>query len=167
MGSAWVAWGRLLILGCIGYGSGSLVLFLTGLIASGQGLVFLGLPLLFVGGVYLSFTPHAILRYQMGVWQALRQSLWFVRWNFIGAFGYLVMAFALVWLTTAQVWSLPNDESWFNVLAILGHAFVSTTILAGSYAFFQGRRQWLLSKLDEMSSRLPSVQSEQQDEQEH
>ena len=166
VGNAWVAWGRLLLLACIGYLSGSLILFLTGLIASGQGLVYLGLPLLFIAGVYLSFTPHAILRYQMGVWQALRQSLWFVRWNFIGAFGYLVMAFAILWLSTAQIWSLPNDESWFNLLAILGHAFVSTTILAGSYAFFQGRRQWLLARIDEISVRANLSRPEQQDSKE-
>jgi hypothetical protein len=24
----------------------------------------------------------------------------------------------------------------------LGHAFVSVTVLAGSYAFYQGRREW-------------------------
>ena len=129
---------------------------------SGTFSIYLSL-LLFVAGVYLAFTPHAILRYQMSVWQALRQSLWFVRWNFIGAFGYLVIAFAILWLSTAQVWSLPNDESWFNLLAILRHAFVSTTILAGSYAFFQGRRQWLLARLDEMSARAAISRSEQQD----
>ncbi len=154
LGSVWVAWGRLLVLGFIGYVSGSLVLFLTGLVASGEGLVYLGLPLLFVAGVYLAFAPHAILRYRMGVWGALKQSLWFVRWNFIGAFGYIVLAFIVLWVSTAQVWSLPNEESWFNVLAILGHAFVSATILAGSYAFFQGRRQWLLARLDELGKRM-------------
>lgn len=154
MGSAWVAWGRLLVLACIGYGSGTVVLFLTGLIGSGQGLIYLGLPLLFVAAVYLAFTPHAILRYQMGIWQALKHSLWFVRWNFIGAFGYILMAFLLLWLGASQVWSLPDDGSWFNLLAILGHAFVCATILAGSYAFFQGRRQWLLDRLDELSQRI-------------
>jgi hypothetical protein len=163
IGSIWLAWGRLLVLACIGYLSGGLILFLTGLIGSGQGLVYLGMPLLFVAAVYLAFAPHAILRYQMGVWEALKQSLWFVRWNFIGAFGYLVMAFILLWLTTARVWSLPNDESWFNLLAILGHAFVSATILAGSYAFFQGRRQWLLARIDEMSTRMNMHRSAQQD----
>jgi hypothetical protein len=161
IGSFWLAWGRLMILGCIGYISGTLVLFITGLIGSGQGLVYIGLPLLFVAAVYLAFTPHGILRYEMGVWQALKQSLWLVRWNFIGAFGYILMAFILLWFSTAQVWSLPDDGSWFNILAILGHAFVSATILAGSYAFFQGRRQWLLARIDEMSTRISLSRSDQ------
>jgi hypothetical protein len=154
IGSAWRAWGRLLVLACLAYLIGTLVLILTGLIASGQGLIYVGMPLLFVAAVYLAFTPHAILRYQMGIWEALKQSLWFVRWNFIGAFGFIVTAFLLLWVSTAQVWSLPNEESWFNLLAILGHAFISATILAGSYAFFQERRQWLLTRIDEMKSRL-------------
>ncbi len=164
MGSVWAAWGKLLILGTIGYLSGTLVLFLTGLIGSGQGLVYLGLPLLFVAAVYLAFAPHAILRYQMGVWQAMKHSLWFVRWNFIGAFGYIVMAFILLWLGASQVWSLPDDGSWFNLLAILGHAFVSATILAGSYAFFQGRRQWLLARLDDLTQRISRSQPERDEE---
>ena len=154
IGSVWLAWGRLLALACIGYVSGAVILFLTGLIASGQGVVYLGLPLLFVASVYLAFTPHAILRYRMGVWAAIKQSLWFVRWNFIGAFGFLVTAFVILWFSTARVWSLPDEESWFNLLAILGHAFVSATILAGSYAFFQGRRQWLLARIEDMTTRM-------------
>lgn len=159
IGNPWSAWGKMLMLAFLGYSSGSLILFLTGLIGSGQGVVYLGLPLLFVIGVYLSFTPHGILRYRMGVWQALKQSLWFVRWNFIGAFGYVVTAFVLLWLSTSQVWSLPGDDSWFTILAILGHAFVSATILAGSYAFFQGRRQWLLARLDDLDHQMQSLQA--------
>jgi hypothetical protein len=164
IGSPWRAWGRLLLLALLAYLSGTLVLFLTGLVASGQGLIYIGMPLLFVAAVYLAFTPHAILRYQMGIWEAAKQSLWFVRWNFIGAFGFIVTAFLLLWVSTAQVWSLPNEESWFNLLAILGHAFVSATILAGSYAFFQGRRQWLLARIDEMKFGLNIDQSSSDEE---
>lgn len=167
VGSAWLAWGRLLVLACIGYVSGAVVLFLSGLIASGQGVVYVGLPLLFVASVYLAFTPHAILRYRMGIWAAIKQSLWFVRWNFIGAFGYIITAFVILWVSTAQVWSLPNEESWFNLLAIMGHAFVSATILAGSYAFFQGRRQWLLARIEEMTSTRRVPQSSGQDPDDH
>ena len=167
IGSVWIAWGRLLALASIGYVSGAVILFLSGLIASGQGVVYVGLPLLFVASVYLAFTPHAILRYRMGIWAAIKQSLWFVRWNFFGAFGYIMTAFVILWVSTAQVWSLPNEESWFNLLAIMGHAFVSATILAGSYAFFQGRRQWLLARIEEMTTTMQVPQSSRQDPDDH
>jgi hypothetical protein len=167
IGSAWLAWARLLLLALIGYVAGSIVLFLSGLIASGQGLVYIGLPILFVASVYLAYTPHGILRYEMNIWQALKQSLWFVRWNFLGAFGYLITAFLILWISTAQVWSLPNEESWFNLLAILGHAFVSATVLAGSYAFFQGRRQWLLARIDEVANAIDQRFSQQVSEEEN
>jgi cytochrome bd-type quinol oxidase subunit 1 len=103
----------------------------------------------------------------MGIWAAIKQSLWFVRWNFIGAFGYIMTAFIILWVSTAQVWSLPNEESWFNLLAIMGHAFVSATILAGSYAFFQGRRQWLLARIEEMTTTMQVPQSSRQDPDDH
>lgn len=165
IGSALLAWGRLLLLACIGYVGGALILLLSGLIASGQGVVYLGMPMLFVAAVYLAFTPHAILRYRMGIWGAVKQSLWFVRWNFLGAFGYLVTGFVIIWLSTVQVWSLPDEGSWFNLLAILGHAFVSATILAGSYAFFQGRRQWLMARFEEAARKQVLTQEPIQDSQ--
>jgi hypothetical protein len=33
------------------------------------------------------------------------------------------------------------------LLAMLGHSFLSATLLAGSYAFFQGRHSWLTESL--------------------
>jgi hypothetical protein len=42
------------------------------------------------------------------------------------------------------VWSLPAEDSWYALLAVVGHAFVSATLLVGSYAFYQSRREWTL-----------------------
>jgi hypothetical protein len=110
----------------------------------GAGVLFLGFSLLFWVAIYLAFTPHGIVRYNLGVVASMLESFNLVRWNMLGTVGFLLLALGLSWLADL-VWSLPASSSWFALLAILGHAFVSTMLLTGSYAFYQGRREWLLA----------------------
>lgn len=108
----------------------------------GAGVLFLGFSLLFWVGIYLAFTPHGIVRYNLGVTRAMLDSFVLVRWNMLGTVGFFALALGITWAANI-VWALPASSSWFALLAILGHAFVSTTLLTGSYAFYVGRREWL------------------------
>jgi hypothetical protein len=110
----------------------------------GTSVFFLGFALLFWLAVYLIFTPHGIIRYNQGVIQAMFESFILVRRNLMPTVSYLGLAFGFYWLLN-YVWALPNTSSWFSVLAVAGHAFVATTLLAGSYAYYQGRREWLVA----------------------
>jgi hypothetical protein len=110
----------------------------------GAGVLFLGFSLLFWVGIYLAFTPHGIVRYDLGVGRAMLESFTLVRWNMLGTVGFFLLALGISWLANL-VWSLPASASWFALLAILGHAFISTMLLTGSYAFYQGRREWLVA----------------------
>jgi len=120
----------------------------------GAGVLFLGFSLLFWVGIYLSFTPHGIVRYNLGVIRAMLESFALVRWNMLSTVGFFVLALGITWLANL-VWSLPASSSWFALLAILGHAFVSTMILTGSYAFYQGRREWLVAYRQALASAQP------------
>ena len=111
-------------------------------VAFGIIIAFLGFTLAFWVFIYLFFTPHGIVRYKMGIMRAMLESATLVRWNLLPVVGYLGASFIISWLTS-QAWILPAEDSWFLLLAILGHAFVSATLLAGSYAFYQGRREWM------------------------
>ena len=142
-GNLWRDWLKLIILAVGGYLFTVLVLTTGMLIAGVDGLAYIALPVLFVTGVYAAFTPHGIIRYRLGIWNALKQSIRVVRFNFFGSTGYLLVAFFIMWLSTSQVWSLAQEDSWIFALAILGHAFIAATLIAGSYAFFQGRKEWL------------------------
>lgn len=109
----------------------------------GMVLAFAGFSLLFWLAVYLVFSPHGIVRYGLGVLHSIVESVRVVRWNLLGTTVFLALAVGISWLTN-WVWNLPGDTSWYNVLAVLGHAFVSATLLVGSYAFYQSRRDWTL-----------------------
>ena len=152
LGPGWMAALRMVGFGFLVF-VGGLVAGITVLIAIalaslilpllGTGVFFLGFALLFWLAVYLIFTPHGIIRYNQGVTRAMFESFILVRWNLLPTVGYLAIAFGAYWLLNF-VWGLPSTSSWFSLLAVVGHAFVATTLLAGSYAYYQGRREWLV-----------------------
>jgi len=150
--SAAAAWGRMALLSLAVYAGALTVALLTLLVASaaaylvpllGLALAFLGFSLLFWAAVYLIFTPHGIIRHRLSVFRSVLESVQIVRWNMLGTVSYLSLGF-LVSYATNWVWSLPLEDSWYALLAVVGHAFVSATLLAGSYVFYQGRREWML-----------------------
>ena len=145
-------WGRGLLMAALFYlaltvvtGGTLLAATLAGLVLPliSVGLIFIGFSTLLWGAVYLYFAPHGLVRYRLGVLRALWDSATVVRWNLLATLAFLGLAFGIGWLTD-QVWLLPPEGSWFNLLALVGHAFVSATLLLGGYAFYQGRREWLL-----------------------
>ena len=153
LANRWTAIGRMVLLAIILYflfiicGFGiAFISYLSALILPLFGLMvaFFSLTFGFWILVYLFFTPHGIVRYGMGIFRAMMESATLVRWNLLPAVGYLGASVGITWLTN-QVWLLPTEDSWYLLLAILGHAFISATLLAGSYAFYQGRREWLYS----------------------
>lgn len=122
------------------------------------GVVLIGLSLLFWVGTYLAFTPHGIIRYRLGVFQAMLESALVVRWNTLSALGFIGLAIGISWLTNL-VWDLPQAGSWFSLLGVLGHAFVSAMIIVGSYAFYQARREWLTAVRSALA--MPSAEGPQ------
>ncbi len=125
--------GMLIIVSIAGLLSGALSVVLT----------VLGFSLIFWVALFFVFTPHGIVRYGLGFFRAVVESVQLVRWNVRSTVWFITLAFVIVWLT-GQVWFLPQEDSWFSLLAILGHAFVVTTLLAASYVFYQSRREWLV-----------------------
>jgi hypothetical protein len=108
----------------------------------GAGLMFIAFSFAFWLAIYLSFTPHGIIRYRLGVWKAMRTSMQVVRWNMPSSVAFLALIM-LVTYAAGWVWAMPAEDSWFSLLALIGHAFVSATLVAASYAFYQGRHEWM------------------------
>lgn len=109
----------------------------------------LGLILLLVAfgsvfwmGFYLTFAPHGIVRYGLNVFRSILESVQVVRWNFFSTLRFITLAFVVSW-AGGVIWNLPEESSWFSLLGVLGHAFVSATLLLASYVFFQSRHDWL------------------------
>jgi len=132
-------------LGAIGLASlvaASLVTLITPFL--GTGVAFLGFSFLFWIAVYLVFTPHGLVRNQLDVARAMRESVRLVRRNFFATVAFLTTVVLISWLTNL-IWELPRPDSWFGALAVIGHAFVSAMLIAASYIFYVGRREAMLA----------------------
>jgi hypothetical protein len=153
VGRPWVLWVKVLAMAAATYiGMGAIVLVslmaasLVTLITPflGTGVAFLGFTLLFWLAVYLIFTPHGLVRYRLGLLPSMRESVRIVRRDFFTVVALLATLAVLSW-ATRLVWELPPADSWFSVLAIFGHAFVSAMLLIASYVFYVGRREALVA----------------------
>lgn len=144
------AWARLAALAFTGYLAAFILVFVTLLVSTllasldttiGMVGALAGASLIFWVAIYFMFSPHGIVRYRFGVLRSLVESAQVVRWNMMSTGAFVAVALGINWLTS-WVWSLPGEDSWYSLLAAMGHAFVSTILVVGSYAFYQGRREW-------------------------
>lgn len=148
-----LAWGRFIALSAGMYAALFLVMAVAAVVVSvgmlllpllGAALMFIIFSIGFWLAIYLAFTPHGIIRYRFGLWEAMRESMRVVRWNMPYSVAFLALVM-LVSYATGWVWAMPSEDSWFSILAVAGHAFVSATLIAASYAFYQGRHEWMIA----------------------
>jgi hypothetical protein len=87
---------------------------------------------------YLALVPHGLLLHRRPMWRATLESFQILRRNMLAALAMLLMMLvisrALDWLLL-----LAEDGSWFTLVSILGHAFVSTALVAATFIFYRDR----------------------------
>jgi hypothetical protein len=58
--------------------------------------------------------------------------------------------FALAGLVLSQgldmLWAIPKDTSWLAVVGVIGHAFISSGIIAAAFVFYRDAEQFLQQK---------------------
>jgi len=124
------------------------LLFLVGLVnlLFGQqiGILVMGLGFSLMLGfaVYLYFAPYAVIRNRRNILLAMLDSFNIVRVNMIGTMFFLLAAGGLTYFMNV-VWLMPEDQSWYTLLAVIGHGFVSALLIAASYFFYQDRMNFL------------------------
>ncbi len=105
--------------------------------------------------VPLAFTPQAIFLLKQNVMNSMMTSISVIRYTLPGSAFFLLSAFIL---TNGMnlLWSIPGDNSWMLLVGILGHAFISTAVIASSYHYFLDATQYTQSMLIDRQSKLPS-----------
>jgi len=87
---------------------------------------------------YLIFTPHGLILAGRSLWRAAIESIQLVRWNMIQVIGLLI---SIILINRVLDWLLVMAEngSWFTIVSILGHAFISTSLVTATFIFYQDR----------------------------
>lgn len=70
-----------------------------------------------------------------------------------------VLTILMIGIGLNFLWAIPSDDSWLTLIGILGHAFVTTALLASSFAYYRDMTNWIQTVLDRMRSSLPTQQA--------
>jgi hypothetical protein len=114
---------------------------------------------LLIGGVLIwlltpmAFSAHGIFVYQQNMPASMMQSLKMSRWTFVMT-GLFLLAVVVLSQGLNLLWNAPADTSWFLLLGILGHAFVTTALLAGSIVYYRDVNQWIQNLLQYRATRV-------------
>jgi hypothetical protein len=55
------------------------------------------------------------------------------------------------------LWRTPPETSWWTLIGIAGHAFVSTALLAASFVYYRDVNAWLAAVMEQMKQRAASM----------
>lgn len=88
--------------------------------------------------IYLCFVPHGLFRNGRSLRRAIVESGMIVHSQLSTVLSLLLT----IWLINLAVDSLllwAEDGTWFTLIAIIGHAFISTSTLMATFIFYQDR----------------------------
>lgn len=90
----------------------------------------------------LAFAPHGIFTFGINFLSAVQRSILVTRMT-LPSTGL----FFLVILSISQgldvLWRVPGESSWFELVGLAGHAFVSSALLAATFIYFRDAYVWV------------------------
>ena len=92
--------------------------------------------------VPLVFSPHGIFVYQYKVWQAVKSSIRISKMT-MPTTSIFILVVVVINEGMSLLWSIPEEISWLSLIGILGHAFVTTGLLASSFVYFRDADKWV------------------------
>ena len=95
------------------------------------------------------FSVHGIFTLQLDAFRSILGSLRMVRFTLPNT-GLFLLAFLLINSGMNFLWNTPSENSWWMLVGIAGHAFVSTALLAASFIFYRDTNAWLTVVFDQL-----------------
>ena len=105
--------------------------------------------------VPLFFTPHGIFVRKQNAIISIMSSLRMSRFT-LPTSSMFVLSVFLLSRGLGYLWKVPTSDSWFMLIGIAGHAFISTTLLAASFVYYRDMNDWLQNvyeRFQQMSSK--------------
>jgi len=97
--------------------------------------------------VPLFFTPHGIFVRKQNAFVSIMSSLRMSRFT-LPTSSMFVLSVFLLSRGLSYLWMIPSSDSWLLLVGILGHGFISTTLLAASFVYYRDMSNWLQNVYD-------------------
>jgi hypothetical protein len=118
----------------------SLITFFSPLV--GQILFFVVVLLLAWLVMPVFFSVHGIFTLQQNAFRSILGSLHMVRFTLPNT-GLFLLSLVLINSGLNFLWNTPSENSWWMLVGIAGHAFVSTALMAASFIYYRDTNTWL------------------------
>jgi hypothetical protein len=123
----------------------------------------LGQVALFAGAIILIwlvmpvfFSAHGIFSMQLDALRAILNSLRMVRFTLPNT-GLFLLVFVIINQGLNFLWNTPSINSWWMLVGIAGHAFVSTALLAASFIYYRDINVWLKVVFEQLQRQTTSA----------
>jgi hypothetical protein len=124
----------------------------------GQGLLlFMGFVSLWLL-VPLFFSPHGIYLRQQNAFASFLGAFTLTRFT-LPSSSLFVLAVFLVGVGLNLLWAVPAEDTWIALVGILGHAFITTGLLAASFIYYQDMSVWVQAVLAHLRAGVPTHQT--------
>ena len=106
------------------------------------------------------FSPHGIFASQQNALVSIMTSYRLVR-SYLPGTGLFMVLILLFSQGLNLIWLIPPSTSWFILVGIAGHSFVSTSLLAASFNYYLLGTNWMKAVIEQQAStkeaKVPSV----------
>ena len=148
--------GMLVVFGLPAFMLVSVISFFSPLL--GQIMFFAGALLLIWLAMPVFFSAHGIFILQLDAFRSILGSLRMVRFTLPNT-GLFLLVFVLINTGLNFLWNTPTQNSWWMLVGIAGHAFVSTALLAGSFIYYRDINAWLAVVLEQLQKQTTSAKA--------
>jgi hypothetical protein len=103
------------------------------------------------------FTPHGIFLQRQNAFVSIYSSFRMARFT-LPTSSLFVISVILISFGLNYLWNIPASDSWMTLVGIVGHAFITTSLLAASYIYYRDMHTWLQTVLSNFKTNLPTEQ---------
>lgn len=130
---------------------------INSLVGEGAVLILAFLSLWLIVPVF--FSPHGIFVRKQNAVASFLGGFQLTRFT-LPATSLFVLAIALIGIGMNVLWSMPAIDSWLALVGFMGHAFVTTALLASSFVYYHDMTTWLQTVLARLRAGIPAQRTQ-------
>jgi hypothetical protein len=104
------------------------------------------------------FIPHGIFMHRQNAFASIYTSLRMARFT-LPTSSLFVLSVLLIAFGLNYVWKIPTSDSWMTLIGLIGHAFITTSLLAASFIYYRDMQVWLQTVFEKLKANLPAQQA--------
>ncbi len=105
--------------------------------------------------VPIFFSAHGMFVKKQNALMSILSSIQMSRFT-LQTSSLFVLIVILIGFGMNYLWTVPSEDSWLLLVGILGHAFITTALLAASFAYYRDMNAWLQTVLNRLRARFPT-----------